>query len=85
MPGTTQIPVRLGGRSYKVLVGWGNLRGLGPGVRLVHDGAEALILSNTRVFGLYGRTTEESLRRAGFTTVERVLVPDGERYKSLET
>lgn len=39
------------------------------------------IISNKRVFGLYGREVVRSLRRAGFKTAEW-LMPEGERYKS---
>jgi 3-dehydroquinate synthase len=39
------------------------------------------IISNKRVFGLYGREVVRSLKRAGFRTVEW-LMPEGERYKS---
>lgn len=39
------------------------------------------IISNKRVFGLYGREVRRSLKRAGFKTFEW-LMPEGERYKS---
>ena len=39
------------------------------------------IISNKRVFGLYGREVVRSLKRAGFKT-SAWLMPEGERYKS---
>ncbi|HEY3581842.1 MAG TPA: 3-dehydroquinate synthase, partial [Pyrinomonadaceae bacterium] len=39
------------------------------------------IISNKRVFGLYGREVRRSLKRAGFKTFEW-LMPEGERHKS---
>ena len=42
------------------------------------------IISNQRVFGLYGRDVKRSLKAAGFKTLEW-LMPEGERYKSFPT
>ena len=39
------------------------------------------IISNKRVFGLYGREVVRSLKRAGAKTFQW-LMPEGERYKS---
>jgi 3-dehydroquinate synthase len=39
------------------------------------------IISNKRIFGLYGREVRRSLKRAGFKTFAW-LMPEGERYKS---
>ncbi|HEU4837161.1 MAG TPA: 3-dehydroquinate synthase [Pyrinomonadaceae bacterium] len=42
------------------------------------------IISNERVFDLYGRDVKRSLKAAGFTTLEW-LMPEGERYKSFRS
>ena len=42
------------------------------------------IISNERVFNLYGREVKRSLKSAGFTTLEW-LMPEGERYKSFRS
>ncbi|HKG47150.1 MAG TPA: 3-dehydroquinate synthase [Pyrinomonadaceae bacterium] len=42
------------------------------------------IISNERVFGLYGREVKRSLKTAGFTALEW-LMPEGERYKSFRS
>src|SRR5215467_2599218 len=39
------------------------------------------IITNKRVFGLYGRDVVRSLKRVGFKTIAW-LMPEGERYKS---
>jgi 3-dehydroquinate synthase len=42
------------------------------------------IISNERVFDLYGRDVKRSLKSAGFTGIEW-LMPEGERYKSFRS
>ena len=42
------------------------------------------IVSNERVFTLYGREVKRSLKTAGFTALEW-LMPEGERYKSFRS
>src|SRR4029079_16846716 len=42
------------------------------------------IVSNERVFDLYGRDVKRSLKTAGFTALEW-LMPEGERYKSFSS
>ncbi len=42
------------------------------------------IISNERVFDLYGREVKRSLKSAGFTALEW-LMPEGERYKSFRS
>ena len=48
---------------------------------LAHVPQRVGIISNKRVFGLYGREVVRSLKRAGYTT-SSWLMPEGERYKS---
>lgn len=45
---------------------------------------KALIVSNRRVFNLYGKDLETALRSAGFATSVH-LIGDGERFKNLKT
>lgn len=74
--------VSLGERSYDIVIGSGVLAGAGARVRRMSG--RALVVSNRRVFGLYGRRLGESLERAGVAW-EAALLPDGERYKTLAT
>ncbi|MGK7345340.1 MAG: 3-dehydroquinate synthase [Candidatus Nitrospinota bacterium M3_3B_026] len=73
--------VELGPRSYDIVIGPGVLAGRAG--RLVRAlGEAALVVSNRRVFGLYGGQLGSSLSAAG---VEwgKILLPDGERYKTM--
>ena len=45
--------------------------------------AARALVSNARVFALHGRAAERALRPVG--PVTRLLLPDGERFKSVGT
>ena len=45
---------------------------------------KAVIVSNAKVFALYGETVMRTLKKAGFD-VRHTLIRDGERFKSLRT
>jgi 3-dehydroquinate synthase len=72
--------------SYDVVVGSDLLRACGGWARkcLGKKAEKIAVVSNRKVFGLYGRTVEASLSEAGFS-VRPVLVGDGERFKTLKT
>jgi 3-dehydroquinate synthase len=81
------VRVRLGGGAeYSIEIGAGALDLLGETARrALHARARrAALVSNRRVFDLYGARAEESLRAAGFT-VAHWLMGDGERHKTLRT
>jgi 3-dehydroquinate synthase len=78
----SEIGVDLGARSYTVHVGRGQLQSL-PDLLEELRGRRFVVVTNRRVFGLHGRNLERGLRHLG--RVARVLVPDGERYKSRTT
>lgn len=83
-----RVRVRINPRpkEYEIRVGAGELvhlgrlarRSLSPHARL------AFIISNKKVFDLYGPSASQSLRAAGFK-VAHYLMNDGERYKTLAT
>jgi 3-dehydroquinate synthase len=82
-----RVAVRLGGgRGYSVEIGAGALAELGRVARasLSADARRVALVSNPRVFALYGGRAVESLRAAGFE-VAHWLMGDGERFKSLRT
>jgi 3-dehydroquinate synthase len=82
-----RVAVRLGGgRGYSVEIGAGALAELGRVARasLSADARRVALVSNPRVFALYGGRAVESLRAAGFD-VAHWLMGDGERFKSLRT
>ncbi len=82
-----RVAVRLGGgRGYDVTVGAGLLSELGASARasLPSEARRVALISNPRVFELYGARAVASLRGAGFD-VSHWLMGDGERFKSLRT
>ena len=81
------VPVRLGGgRRYSVEIGAGALSRLGAAARasLPSEARKVALVSNPRVFGLYGARAVAALRGAGFE-VAHWLMPEGERFKTLRT
>jgi 3-dehydroquinate synthase len=83
-----RISVRLPAReNYEIEIGANALRRLGDiarGVLPAHARRIALV-SNRRVFDLYGASVLRSLRRAGDFKVSHWLMGDGERHKNLRT
>lgn len=71
---------------YEILIGEGTLARLGATVsRALHPEARRVVLiSNPKVFNLYGSSAIRSLTAGGFH-VAHFLMPDGERYKSIRT
>jgi 3-dehydroquinate synthase len=82
------VPIRIPRKcsGYEVRVGSGLLESSGQWVsECVGKGTRRVaIISNKRVFGLYGDIVSKSLISAGFETAV-YLIGDGERYKSLRT
>lgn len=80
--------VRLRARpiDYEIIIGAGALASLGTQARrsLTPHARRVVIISNPKVFKLYGEAARENLRAAGFK-VEALLIGDGERHKSLRT
>jgi len=75
------ISVKLDKRSYPVYIG-GKLEDIGQVARQFPVGNKFLIITNERVFSLYGQRVRDSLKSSGFD-VCLAKIPDGERYKSL--
>jgi len=75
-----------GSSEYKIVIGNDLIKESGKWARkwLGKGVAKIAIVSNPKVFKLYGKQAEESLRDAGFT-VSHFLMKDGERYKNLRT
>jgi 3-dehydroquinate synthase len=80
---TDEITVRLGSRSYSIVVGAGVLAAVGEQLRALGVGSRAALVSDAAVMRLHGEPVAESLRAAGFT-LGRIVVPEGERAKSIE-
>jgi 3-dehydroquinate synthase len=79
-----RVPARR--EEYEIRIGAGTLNLLGEMARraLTPHARRAVLVSNRKVFDLYGERAAESLRAQGFA-VTRWLMKDGERYKTAKT
>jgi 3-dehydroquinate synthase len=81
-----RVRVRLQARphQYEIIIGSGILAALGEEARrtLPPQARRVALISNEKVFGLYGQAAMRSLRAAGFRPVHW-LMGDGERHKNL--
>ena len=75
-----EISLKQTARRSEINIGSGIRRNLGKLLPLKAP-RRVGIISNQRVFDLYGRDVKRSLKAAGFKTLEW-LMPEGERYKS---
>ena len=85
--GKIEVPVRLRGRAseYSVRVGSGLLAVTGGILSEALPTAKRILLvSNKKVFGLYGDLVRKSITPAGYRP-EVHLIGDGERFKTLRT
>ncbi|MDM7923970.1 MAG: 3-dehydroquinate synthase [Pyrinomonadaceae bacterium] len=81
------VPIKLKSASsrYDIRVGTGLLATCGDwATSSVPEARRAIIVSNKKVFGLYGDAVQRSLAKAGLS-VSTHLIGDGERFKSLKT
>ena len=81
-----RVRLRAYPKDYEIITGQKTLAVIGEEARrnLSTHARQSIIISNPKVFKLYGRQTLKSLRGAGFHATHW-LMPDGERYKSLRT
>jgi len=77
------ISVRLKQGSYKVYTGAGILGRAGRLLRPLTRGKKVMIVSNKKVYGLYGAKLIGGLKR--HFTCHVHLIPDGEKYKTIDT
>jgi len=77
------IPVRLGQRSYRILVGAGLLADTGAELARLKVGRKVALVTDASILALHGETVSRSLADAGFD-VTRVLLPEGETAKTLD-
>jgi len=80
---TTRITVKASG-SYDILLSKGGLDRIGQAISERFKPCTVAILSDDKVFPLYGKRVTESLEAAGFRTVSHVI-PNGEQSKTLES
>jgi 3-dehydroquinate synthase len=80
----TTVNVNLGKNSYPIYIGENILPELGAYVKELNVGRKIMVITNPTVWALYGRVVVDSLSAAGFDVIIGE-VPDGEKYKSLES
>ncbi len=78
-----EVPVKLGARSYRILVGPGALAAAGPELARLKVGRKVALLTDAGILALHGAAVTQSLAAAGFD-VTTVLLPEGEPAKTLE-
>ncbi|MFA5165356.1 MAG: 3-dehydroquinate synthase [Candidatus Omnitrophota bacterium] len=75
------IMVRLGDRSYKILVG-GSLSAFSGELAGMRLGSDAVIVTNPKVKALFGKAVKGMLEKAGYGA-KFITVPDSEKAKSM--
>jgi 3-dehydroquinate synthase len=78
------LQVDLGERRYPILIAPALLAGAGELIKQFGDGSRFVVITNEVVDKLYSERVLHSLAQAGLA-VDKIIVPDGERQKSLET
>ncbi|MCQ2068297.1 MAG: 3-dehydroquinate synthase, partial [Bacteroidaceae bacterium] len=78
----TRITVNASGK-YDILLRKGGLSGIGQAVAEISKPCKIAVLSDDKVFPLYGKSVIESLEKAGFSTVCHII-PNGEQSKTLD-
>jgi 3-dehydroquinate synthase len=78
----SSILVDLGERSYSIYISPGILS-LREKFEPHIESGQVLIVSNEKVYGLYGKTLQQALEFC--EKVNTVILPDGEQYKNLQT
>ncbi len=86
MPQTLKIEFARVSSGYEIVIGHDLLNRSGRWARIClgKHAAKIVIVSNTKVFKLYGKQTRESLSAAGFD-VSHYLIKDGEQHKTMRT
>lgn len=79
-----KVCVDLGDKSYPIYIGENILPGVGETLQQLGTGRQVMLVTNPIVRGLYGQTVIDSLRESGFDVVVGEI-PDGEKFKSLDS
>jgi 3-dehydroquinate synthase len=77
------IKLKLGIRSYNIIVGSGIIRVLGKYTHKLNLGGDAYVITNASIKNKYGAALNKSLKQTGFN-IRFKLVPDTEGSKSIK-
>ena len=83
MPAPVDIYLDFDKRSYHIYIGQGLINSVGYYLKELNLGKSVLLVSNPKVFSLYGDLVAEKLSAAGYRVVP-ALAPDSEEAKSLD-
>ncbi len=78
------VNVKLGARSYDILIASGLLTSLSRLFESYQIRRRLFLIANPKVFKLYGEDMQANLGAAGYQ-VTQIMIPDGEKYKTLQT
>lgn len=76
---TIRVPLK--GRPYSLVIERGLLSRCGSHLQKLRIGKDAVVITNPKIFRLYGDTVGRSLRKSNYS-VKFEIVPDSERAKS---
>ncbi len=79
-----EIQVGLSGSPYKIYIDTGALDSCGERIRSVSGAKRTAVISDERVWGLYGSRMEAALKRAGLAA-DAILVKPGEESKTVDS
>lgn len=82
--GETCVKVSLADRSYDIRIKAGLLRDIGRSLRDLGFSGKVAVVTNATIGRLYTQTVQSSLKAAGYH-VTPVVLPEGERSKTLRT
>jgi len=77
------VPVNLGTRSYRIVIGVGALSAIGAELARLKVGRKVALVTDAAILALHGAAVTQSLAAARFD-VTTVLLPEGERAKTLD-
>jgi 3-dehydroquinate synthase len=77
------VPVKLGTRSYRIVIGVGALSAIGAELARLKVGRKVALVTDPAILALHGAVVTQSLGAASFD-VTTVLLPEGERAKTLD-
>lgn len=77
------IPVKLGKRSYNIMIADNALAKAGKLIKDLKIGSDAYIITNTTINNLYGSNLQKILAASGINSKIK-LIPDSEKSKSLQ-
>ena len=80
----SKVHINLGSSSYDILIGKNLTEVISEDFLVKEKGKQGVLISNDRVFELYGKSLKDNLEEHGFNIVDHII-PEGEGYKNWDT